>query len=153
MASRSYPTTTADPLSTGKDVSTPNDELTRLRERVEALEKENELQSRELIEMERLDRRLLRQHGSESDVLRQILEVIESRLPGVDTAVAVSEPSGETLRIAVSSGLDESDMGIPLTANAGPVGQTLRGGSPRTFPARRFHFVGKATNKINNITL
>ncbi|MDP6945912.1 MAG: histidine kinase dimerization/phospho-acceptor domain-containing protein, partial [Myxococcota bacterium] len=129
------------------------DELTRLREQVAWLERDNEQLSRELVEMERLDRRLLRQHGPDTYVLRQVLGVIEGRLPGAITAVAIADTEGQPLRVAIAHGLTEEAIGIRLEANSGPVGQTLRGGSPRSFPARRFHLDETMLEEVDSVTL
>jgi two-component system, NtrC family, sensor kinase len=134
-------------------LSDEHDELIHLRRKVETLERDNEMLSRELLEMERIDRSLLRQHGSEADVLNQVLDVITSRLPGVRTAVALADRDEQLLHFAVAHDLDESAFGVPLEANAGPIGQTLRGGSPRSFPARRFHLDPDTLSEVDSLTL
>ncbi|MGB0589705.1 MAG: ATP-binding protein [Myxococcota bacterium] len=134
-------------------MSDEQDELIRLRRRVADLERDNDMLSRELLEMERIDRSLLRQHGTETAVLSQVLDVIASRLPEAKTAVALADHDERLLHFAVTRGLDEAVLGIPLEANAGPVGQTLRGGSPRSFPARRFHLAPELVGEVDSLTL
>jgi PAS domain S-box-containing protein len=134
-------------------LSNEQDELVRLRLQVESLEKDNEMLSRELLEMERIDRSLLRQHGSEANVLAQVLDVIASRLPEARTAVALADHDERLMHFAVSNRFDEAALGIALEANAGPVGQTLRGGSPRSFPARRFQLDPELLANVDSLTL
>ena len=113
-------------------------EAERLRERLTRLSSAIEQAEAELAHMERLDRRLLARRTSMDALLDDLLESIVARLPHARAAVALAAPRGTALRIAAHRDLPADAIGIRLDAGEGPVGQTLRSGAPRAYPARRF---------------
>ncbi len=113
------------------------DEPRRLRERLARLSAAIDEADSELAQMERLDRRLLSQRTSVPALLDGVLGAVLGRLRHARAAIALAEPFTSRLVVAAERGLSADSLGIQLDSNSGPVGQTLRSGTPRAYPARR----------------
>lgn len=128
----------ADSHSDGPAATSIESELEAARARCNALQQRVAELSSELVHMERLDRRLLLRRGSVQTTLSNLLEAIAGRLPGARTVVALAAPGvPDTLHVNVVRGLPDSVVGATLDTSRGPIGQTLRGGFPRSFPGGR----------------
>lgn len=114
------------------------DEPERMRERLTRLSAAIDEAESELAQMERLDRRLLAQRTSVPALLDGLIGAVLGRLRHARAAIALAEPFTSRLVVAAHRGLPAEALGIELDNSSGPVGQTLRSGTPRAYPARRF---------------
>ncbi|MGM0576997.1 MAG: ATP-binding protein [Myxococcota bacterium] len=108
----------------------------------------------ELAQMENLDRRLLLHRTSTADTLDAVLDAITARLPYTRVAVVLAERGGSGgLHVAAHRNLPPGAIGVSLDCESGPVGRTIRSGSPRAFPADRFALDASVAPDADTVTV